>query len=662
MAELPTIVVGRNNWGIKAGNLLGYYESDKGFFVKREFAVTRASIATRVNEDGFIEAPRTNLALQSENFTISPSPWSPNNVTVSPNVTGTTDPFGTFLADEVFETTTNSNHFLAQTMSITSGTTYTGSIFLKKSPTSPDWIQIAFSTTGLAGFANFDLTNETIGNIHPGCTANIEDYGNGWYRCSLTQTANASGTSGGPVIVFVNNTNPANRYVSYTGNSSTSIYVFGAQFEEYTIATPYIPTTTVARTTFGGITVDGTSANNIPRVDHTGNLRALLVEPSATNRMFPSTEIYAWQTFVSGGATQPTSIQAKDVIDPLGGRNSTIVNGGNGSVGSWGVYQLISGYASGDTVTYSVFAKKGTHNILGLQHANVSITGAQSAFFDLNNGTSPTPGAIMQDYGNGWYRCIMPPITFTTTPPGAYNIGHYVAQSISTYVWSTNYLDKNIYLLGGQIELGSVATSYIPTTVAAVTRDAENVTLASATNYIGQTEGTIYAEVILSRVNPNYVISFGTLNDRIMINFDSSTSVYALIRVGGVNADYTATIPAIPATGGVYKIALAYKANDYCFAVNGVTYASTASRGVPANMSALYLGASVFSTAQFNDRIIDAEVYNTRLDNGELMLLTSPIPYDNVSDMIWETFIARTSTFSELPDCLRTRHNEIIES
>jgi hypothetical protein len=175
-----------------------------------------------------------------------------------------------------------------------------------------------------------------------------------------------------------------------------------------------------------------------------------------------------------------------------------------------------------------------------------------------------------------------------------------------------------------QIELGAIPTSFIPTTTAAVTRNADVINLSGAVSgCIGQTEGTLYAEVVLSRINANYIISLGTTNDRIMINFDSSTSVYALIRVGTVNADYTATIPAIPATGGVYKIALAYKANDYCFAVNGVTYASTASRGVPANMSTLYLGASVFSTAQLNDRIRAAALYTTRLTNAELAALTT---------------------------------------
>jgi hypothetical protein len=173
-----------------------------------------------------------------------------------------------------------------------------------------------------------------------------------------------------------------------------------------------------------------------------------------------------------------------------------------------------------------------------------------------------------------------------------------------------------------QLETGAIPTSYIPTTAASATRAADVCSVSGVSGYIGQTEGTIYAEVVFSRVNGNIVISLGTLNDRIMINFDSSTSVLALIRVGGAIDNYTATIPAIPATGGVYKIALAYKANDYCFAVNGVTYASTASRGVPANMSALYLGASVFSTGQLNDRIRAAAIYTTRLSNDQLANIT----------------------------------------
>jgi hypothetical protein len=41
-------------------------------------------------------------------------------------------------------------------------------------------------------------------------------------------------------------------------------------------------------------------------------------------------------------------------------------------------------------------------------------------------------------------------------------------------------------------------------------------------------------------------------------------------------------------------------------------------------MSVVYLGASVFSSGQFNDRIRAAALYTTRLTNPELAALTAP--------------------------------------
>ena len=186
---------------------------------------------------------------------------------------------------------------------------------------------------------------------------------------------------------------------------------------------------------------------------------------------------------------------------------------------------------------------------------------------------------------------------------------------------------SSFYLYGAQVETGSVATSYIPTTTTApITRNADNISLSGAVSgCIGQTEGTIYAEVDLRNiVGTKAIIALtdGTTDNRIVMRFTSSTVLATIIRVAGATNDYSVTIPTIPSTGGIYKIAFAYKANDYCLALNGTAYASTATRAVPATNS-MAICQNGFGTDFLNDRIRAAALYTTRLTNAELITLST---------------------------------------
>jgi len=376
-------------------------------------------------------------------------------------------------------------------------------------------------------------------------------------------------------------------------------------------------------------------ASGVPRLDYytsggTAGCPALLVEPAATNFAPNANLMNILDTpTVSGGVTFTTG--STDFLAPDGASGS--INkyvGGNASGATQSTRYAGTSVAVSASGTYrfSLFVKAGATNPLNFCAFGFGLftgaSGTATSYFSLASGTALTAGASIENYGNGWYRCVSAPYTIASGDLSG-TVSFLFAEGDNDVTWPVSgALNLTAYTWGAQMEAGSVATSYIPTTATPVTRNADVINLSGAVSgCIGQTEGTIYAEVVLSRINANYIISLGTTNDRIMINLDSSTSVLALIRVGGVNADYTATIPAIPATGGVYKIALGYKANDYCFAVNGIAYASTASRGVPANMSTLYLGASVFSTAQLNDRIRAAALYTTRLTDSELAALTT---------------------------------------
>jgi hypothetical protein len=86
-------------------------------------------------------------------------------------------------------------------------------------------------------FAVFNLQTGVVSLISGPITASMEQFPNGWWRCSITGTANAAGGNtliGGFVSGLQN----------YVGSGSAAFYAFGAQVEAGVSATSYIPTTT----------------------------------------------------------------------------------------------------------------------------------------------------------------------------------------------------------------------------------------------------------------------------------------------------------------------------------------------------------------------------------------------------------------------------------
>jgi hypothetical protein len=551
---------------------------------------TRASDATRVNSAGLIEKVRTNLALYSEEF--DNAYWSkPVGWTVTPNAT--TSPTGTLTADEVTPTNFNS---LNRSFSVSSSTSYTPSIYLKKNTTNFSWVSLSFSGGAAINYGyQLDWSTFTI-TLISGRTAAVspkfESVGNGWYRISF-------GCASG------NNTSASFQIIPDSSAGTNSLYLWGAQYETGDIATDYIPTTTAAVSV--GMTAD------VPRLDYLGSsCPSLLLEPQRTNghTFSENFDNAAWSklnaTISANAAVSPSGYQDADkLID-------------NSTSGTHVAFQAYS-FASAAAHTISVFAKAA--EITSINIFNNVVAGF-NATFNLSNGTvtSVASGgtATITAYGNGWYRCAV-----TATASIAFtNTQFRLVQSGNTsYVGNGT---DGAFIWGAQIETGSYVTSYIPSLSTSVTRVADVASKTGISSLIGQTEGTLFAEVDLSRVNTNplIVISDGGDANRIQISFLSATTLFATIRVAGVSANYSVTIPTIPAAGGVYKMALGYKVNDYCFALNGTTYADTSSRAVPA-CNKIGLGTSATELAFLNDRIAQAIVFPTRLSNTELAQLTT---------------------------------------
>jgi hypothetical protein len=117
---------------------------------------------------------------------------------------------------------------------------------------------------------------------------------------------------------------------------------------------------------------------------------------------------------------------------------------------------------SGNSYTLSVYAKASGYNFLFI-NAGTAFN-AQSAF-NLSNGTiSTTVGtASIESVGNGWYRCI---VIGTASASGATTTFFQINSTTSTAVDQTFTGDgtSGIYLWGAQLNIGSTAKPYFPTT------------------------------------------------------------------------------------------------------------------------------------------------------------------------------------------------------
>jgi hypothetical protein len=185
-----------------------------------------------------IEEQRTNLVLRSEEF--DNAVWPKVRATISANAT--TSPDGTVSADKLVEdTTASSTHIIQLQDSFTaavSGTSYTVSGYAKAGERTSANIQMGSDSGIFAGQnAVFNFSTGVISAQSGTATFAMVNAGNGWYRWSITATALASGA---PFIRF-QLIGPAGS-VTYTGDGTSGLFIWGAQLEAGAFATSYIPT------------------------------------------------------------------------------------------------------------------------------------------------------------------------------------------------------------------------------------------------------------------------------------------------------------------------------------------------------------------------------------------------------------------------------------
>ena len=342
---------------------------------------------------------------------------------------------------------------------------------------------------------------------------------------------------------------------------------------------------------------------NVPRLDYTGGgCPRILVEPERINRVLYSEQFdNAYWVKTLGGVASAPVVTPNVETAPDGTTTADRV-----------VFNLNGGTASGDfsQLESAIFT-------------SISITRTQSVYIKTTDGTtkifsfvSPT-GTLTTITVTSVYQRF----TFTSTGINVSSVRLRLRGSASGEGTATS---ATIAIWGAQYEDGSNATSYIPTVAGTVTRVADVISKTGISSLIGQTEGTLYAEINITTFNNGvfFSINDGTSGNRIQMYKFTDNKIYC-DRISATQS-VTTSINSSALSVGTYKVAFAYQSGNSYLYINGAPVGATSAATFTfGSMGKVNIGSRFDDTSTFNDRIKSAILFPTRLSPGQLQTLTA---------------------------------------
>ena len=319
------------------------------------------------------EPQRTNTVTYSQDT----SQWTDSGMTYSVDYIISPDGTSNGSKAVINDTITSSNTRPMTSVAVTSGLNYVFSVFGKADEF--DMINLDFSNSAFSSVSvDYNLTNGTVTSFTGSpVSQGVEDYGNGWYRCYVVATAIA--TTNTALIIRLDD-NP-------TGDGTSGLYLWGAQFEEGSYSTSYIPTS--------GSTV--TRNQDIFTRDGIGSLinsteGVLFVEIAALNSGTGSIIISINDGSLSNSVAIYYYSNENNVAANIfsGGNNPSLIGTIPNSGTKYDFNKIALKYKSGDSALWVNGIEVFT---LG---DSISLTGLNKISFDYGNGSFPFYGKVKQ--------------------------------------------------------------------------------------------------------------------------------------------------------------------------------------------------------------------------------------------------------------------------
>ncbi len=320
-----------------------------------------------------------------------------------------------------------------------------------------------------------------------------------------------------------------------------------------------------------------TVGNAIPRIDFLGNTQgALKLEPQRTNLVTYSEDFSNWNTIQS-------SLTSDYGISPDGSTNSTrcVFSSSN---------QSLELTVSASNVIATIYIK-GT---IG-ETIQFGTNGAEEIF----------------TLSGDWQRLEK------------YNSSSVSRVTLNTYAGVTA---RDVEIWGAQLEQGSYATSYIPTSGSSVTRLADVCTNGANEQVINSTEGVLYAEISALANDGTYrglCLSNGSASNRVLIYLNNGSNQLRanMVAQGNLQANLIYTVSDVTILN---KVAIKWSLNNVSFWINGSKVLQDLDAPLmPTGLNELSFDSNGLGGEKFYGNVKDLKVYNTALTDAELATLTT---------------------------------------